>query len=121
MTLSTMEPNPAWDADSYPAVVDAFESLADGATVHVWGADWCGDCRSQLPDFAATLDAAGVDPEVYPVERGDDGKTGPNVEAYGVDLIPTVVVESPDGEELARFEERERQPPAQYLAAQLSD
>ena len=121
MTLSTMEPNPAWDADSYPAVLAAFEGLDDDATVHVWGADWCGDCRSQLPDFAAALDAAGIDPEVYPVERDDDGKTGPKVEAYGVDLIPTVVVESADGVELARFEENARQPPAQYLAEQLSD
>lgn len=116
-----MEPNPAWDADSYPAVVDAFEALDEDATVHVWGADWCGDCRSQLPDLAAALDAAGVEPEVYPVERGDDGKTGPRVDEYGVELIPTVVVETVDGEELARFEEEERLPPAQHLAEELSD
>jgi thiol-disulfide isomerase/thioredoxin len=121
MSLSTMEPNPAWDADSYPAVRDAFEALDEDATVHVWGADWCGDCRSQLPDLAAALDAAGIEPEVYPVERGDDGKTGPKVEDYGIELIPTVVVENGSGEELARFEEQERQPPAQYLAGQLSD
>jgi thiol-disulfide isomerase/thioredoxin len=121
MTLSTMEPNPAWDADSYPAVLDAFESLDDDATVHVWGADWCGDCRSQLPDLAAALDAAGIDPETYPVERDDDGKRGPKVEAYGVTLIPTVVVERGDGEELARFEEEERLPPAQHLAEELQD
>lgn len=123
VTLKTMEANPAWDADSYPDVLAAFEGLGDDATVHVWGADWCGDCRSQLPDFAAALDAAGVEPDVYPVERGDDGngKTGPKVEEYGVDLIPTVVVESGDGEELARFEEAERLPPAQYLAEELSD
>jgi len=116
-----MEPNPAWDAESYPAVLDAFEGLDEDATVHVWGADWCGDCRSQLPDLAAALDAAGIDPAVYPVERGDDGKTGPKVEAYGVELIPTVVVEDGSGEELARFEEQERLPPAQHLAEQLGD
>lgn len=122
VTLKTMEPNPAWDADSYPAVLAAFDDLGEDATVHVWGADWCGDCRSQLPDFAAALDAAGLDPEVYPVERGDDGgKTGPGVDEYGVDLIPTVVVADGDGEELARFEEAERLPPAQYLAEELSD
>lgn len=122
VTLKTMEANPAWDADSYPDVLAAFEGLGEDATVRVWGADWCGDCRSQLPDFAAALDAAGVEPVVYPVERGEDGdgKTGPEVEAYGVDLIPTVVVEGGDGEELARFEEAERLPPAQYLAEELS-
>jgi len=121
MTLSTMEPNPAWDAESYPDVVAAFEDLDDDATVHVWGADWCGDCRSQLPDLAAALEAAGVEPETYPVERDDDGKTGPKVEEYSIELIPTVVVESGDGEELARFEERERLPPAEHLAGQLQD
>jgi thiol-disulfide isomerase/thioredoxin len=118
-----MDPNPAWDAESYPAVVAAFEEVAEdgGATVHVWGADWCGDCRSQLPDLAAAFDAAGVEPSVYPVERGDDGKTGPKVDAYDVTLIPTVVVEGSDGEELARFEEQERLPPAQYLADELEN
>jgi thiol-disulfide isomerase/thioredoxin len=118
-----MEPNPAWDAASYPDVVAAFEGLGDDATVHVWGADWCGDCRSQLPDLAAALDAAGVEPETYPVERDADGggKTGPRVEAYDVTLVPTVVVEDDDGEALARFEEQERLPPAQYLADELEN
>jgi thioredoxin 1 len=120
MSLKTMEANPAWDADSYPDVLAAFEALPEDATVRVWGADWCGDCRSQLPDFAAAMDAAGIDPEVYPVEREDGEKTGPKVDEYGVTLIPTIVVEA-GGEELARFEESERLPPAMYLAEELSD
>jgi thiol-disulfide isomerase/thioredoxin len=119
MSLSTMEPNPAWDPDSYPDVVDTFASLGDDVTVRVWGADWCGDCRSQLPDFAAALEAADVENvEQYPVEREDGEKHGPKVEEYGVELIPTVVVER-DGEELARFVEEERVEPAVYLADQL--
>ncbi|GAA0275471.1 thioredoxin family protein [Halobacterium noricense] len=114
-----MEPNPAWDADSYPEVVAAFENLDDDVTVRVWGADWCGDCRSQLPDFAAALDAAGVENvEQYPVERDDGEKHGPKVEEYGIELIPTIIIER-DGEELARFVEEERVSPAVYLADQL--
>lgn len=121
MTLTTMEPNPAWDGDSYPEVVDTFSELGEDAVVRVWGADWCGDCRSQLPDFAAALDAAGVENvEQYPVEREDGEKVGPQVEEYDVDLIPTIVVER-DGEELARFVEEERASPAVYIAEELND
>jgi len=119
MSLSTMDPNPAWDADSYPDVVETFAGLGDDVTIHVWGADWCGDCRGQLPDFAAALDAAGFENvEQYPVEREDGEKYGPKVEAYGVERIPTIVVER-DGEELARFVEEERVSPAVYLADRL--
>jgi len=121
MTLNTMEPNPTWGADAYPEVGEAFSALEDDAVVRVWGADWCGDCRSQLPDFAAALEAAGVENvEEYPVERVDGEKVGPKVEAYDVTLIPTIVIER-DGEEVARFIEEEPVSPEVYLAEQLSD
>ncbi|RDI70344.1 thioredoxin family protein [Halopelagius longus] len=119
-TLETMEPNPMWDEESYE---DAVETLSeDGLVFRVWGGDWCGDCRGQLPDFGAALDAAGVPEENvhhYPVEKVDDGsKVGPKVEEYGIELIPTVVVER-DGEEVARFVEEEASPIAVYLADRL--
>ncbi|MCO8268697.1 thioredoxin family protein [Haloferax sp. AB510] len=121
-TLETMQPNPAWDAASYPDVVDAL--AAADYTFKVWGGDWCGDCRGQLPDFAAALDAAGVPAERidhYPVEKADDGsKVGPLVEEYDIELIPTVVVER-DGEEVARFVEEADVPIAVYLAERLSN
>ena len=41
-------------------------------------------------------------------------------EEYGIELIPTVIVER-DGEEVARFVESEDRPIAEYLAAQLSE
>ena len=119
--LETMRPNPAWDADSYPEVVEALSQ--EGLVFKVWGGDWCKDCRARLPDFGAALDAAGIPDsrvEHYPVEKEDDGsKVGPNVEEYGIELIPTVVVER-DGEELARFVEKEETPIAVYLAERLS-
>ncbi|WP_101297276.1 TlpA family protein disulfide reductase [Halegenticoccus soli] len=122
MRLETMEPNPTWDAASYG---DAVEALGgDGLVFKVWGGDWCKDCRGQLPDFAAALDAAGVPDERiehYPVEKAEDGsKVGPGVEAYGVEYIPTVVVER-DGEELARFVEEEPVSIAEYLADRLEE
>ncbi|MUV85992.1 thioredoxin [Natronomonas sp. CBA1123] len=123
MELETMRPNPVWDADSYDDAVATFEALADDIVVKVWGGDWCKDCRSQLPDFGAALEAAGVENvEHYPVEKEDDGsKTGPEVEEYGIELIPTVVVEDVGtGEELARFVEDEDVPIAVYLAEQLA-
>lgn len=119
--LETMQPNPAWDADSYPEVVDALSQ--EGLVFNVWGGDWCKDCRSQLPDFGAALAAAGVSEENvhhYPVEKEDDGsKVGPNVEEYGIERIPTVVVER-DGEELTRFVEEAEVPIAVYLAERLT-
>ncbi|MEF8807970.1 thioredoxin [Natronomonas sp.] len=122
MELETMRPNPVWDADSYEDAVDVFEALADDIVVKVWGGDWCKDCRSQLPDFGAALDAAGVENvEHYPVEKAEDGsKTGPKVDTYGIELIPTVVVEDVDsGDELARFVEDGDVPIAVYLAERL--
>jgi thiol-disulfide isomerase/thioredoxin len=118
--LETMRPNPAWDADSYPEVVDALSE--EGLTFKVWGGDWCKDCRARLPDFGAALAAAGVPDERvdhYPVEKEDDGsKVGPRVEEYGVERIPTVVVER-DGDEVARFVEKAETPVAVYLAERL--
>ena len=124
MTLETMTPNPSWEPDGYEDAVETFAALADEITVHVWGGDWCGDCRRTLPDFAAVLEAAGVPGgaiETYPVEKLDDGsKVGPEVEAYGVEYIPTIVIER-EGVEIARFVEEESEPPAVYLAEQLRE
>lgn len=123
MELETMRPNPVWDADSYDDAVAVFESMADDIVVNVWGGDWCPDCRSQLPDFGAALEAAGVENvEHYPVEKADDGsKIGPGVEKYGIELIPTVIVEDAEsGAELARFVEDADAPIVVHLAEQLA-
>ena len=122
MQLETMRPNPAWTDAGYEESVETFAAMADEIEVHVWGGDWCKDCRAQLPDFGAALDAAGVpDAKVhhYPTEKNDDGsKAGPGVEEYGIEYIPTVVVER-NGEEIARFVEEEPVPIAVYLAEQI--
>ena len=122
MPLKTMEPNPVWSAGAYEDTVDTLSKDADELVYNVWGGDWCKDCRSQLPDFGAALDAAEV-PEAnvhhYETEKQDDGsKTGPQVEEYGIEYIPTVVVEK-DGEEIARFVEGEDVPIAVSLAEQI--
>ncbi|MFW5956216.1 MAG: thioredoxin family protein [Halorhabdus sp.] len=119
MQLETMEPNPVWDPTAHRETVDTLSELTD-ATYKIWGGDWCGDCRSKLPDFAAALDAAGVPPshiEHYPV---DQDKRGDGVEEYGIEFIPTVVVER-DGEELARFVEDEGMSIPVYLASELEE
>ena len=133
MELETMEPNPVWTEEAYADTVDVLATLRHEVTYKVWGGDWCIDCRSQLPDFAAALDAAEVPGsriEHYPVEKEEDGsKTGPKVEGYDIERIPTVVVERdmhkpPDGangEELARFVEEEPVPIAVYLGRRLED
>ncbi len=120
--LETMEPNPVWVRDAYADTVDVLSRYRRDLDYHIWGGDWCKDCRAQLPDFGAALEAAEV-PESrihhYPTEKVEDGsKTGPGVEEYGIEYIPTVVVER-DGEEIARFVEEERVPIAVYLADEI--
>lgn len=124
MRLTTMEPNPEWDESGVADAVAVISGLADDLSFKVWGGDWCPDCRNQLPDFAAALDAAGV-PEAAiehcPVEKAEDGsKIGPLVDEYGIAFIPTVVVER-DGEEVARFVEEESVPIVVFLAEQLRE
>jgi thiol-disulfide isomerase/thioredoxin len=119
MTLETMEPTPTWDPDAHEQVVNRFEALRDRMTVRIWGADWCPDCRNQLPDFAAALEAAGVPDdriETYPVDRDKDGEL---VAEYDVELIPTIVVEV-DGEAVGRFVESGDRAAAKELADQLA-
>jgi len=115
-----MEPNPVWDEAANESTVETLSSVADDLTVRVWGADWCGDCRAVLPDFGAALAAAGVPDEqvlVYPVDREKQGEL---TDEYGVEYIPTIVLEIA-GEEVARFVEAEPVGAAVYLADQLED
>ncbi len=116
--MESTVPNPEWDASEHSGTIDAFESGAGELVYRVWGADWCGDCRSRLPDFFAALDAAGIEDDNVNVYEVDNDKNGELTEEYDVTLIPTVVVERAD-EEIARFEEKEDVPAADYLARKL--
>ncbi|MFB6114622.1 MAG: TlpA family protein disulfide reductase [Halodesulfurarchaeum sp.] len=118
--MESMRPNPAFDPESYPDVLDAFSRLDSETTVNIWGADWCPDSRRELPDVAAVLEAADVPDGRISTYEVDRDKRGPAVDAYDVNRIPTVVVER-DGRELARFEEEEAVPAPQYLASQLPE
>jgi thiol-disulfide isomerase/thioredoxin len=128
MTLETMEPNPVWVEDAYADSVAVLEHYGPDLVFRVWGGDWCKDCRAQLPDFGAALEAAGVPPEHVVHHELDQEKRGPGVEEYGIEYIPTVVVERAsgtgtdggDGEEVARFVEEEPVPIAVYLADRIA-
>ncbi|MFQ3295197.1 MAG: thioredoxin 1 [Halobacteriales archaeon] len=119
MPMETMQPTPTWDPDAHEAVVRRFSALRDRMTVRVWGADWCPDCRTQLPDFAAALSAAVIPDErieTYPVDRDKHGEL---VEAYDIEYIPTIVIEI-DGDVVARFVESGERSAAEELADQLA-
>ncbi|RQG91224.1 thioredoxin [Natrarchaeobius halalkaliphilus] len=125
MSLETMQPNPAWDAASYEDAVDTLESHTDELVYRVWGGDWCKDCRKLLPNLGAALEAAGVSADRIEEIPVDQDKQGPGVEEYGIEYIPTVVVErapdglNGDGEEVTRFVEEEDLPPAVWLANEI--
>ncbi|MDG5818994.1 thioredoxin family protein [Natronococcus sp. A-GB7] len=119
MSLETMRPNPTWDAASYEDAVDTLAAHRDELTYRIWGGDWCKDCRALLPDFGAALEAAEIPDERIEEIGLDENKEGPKVDAYDVEYIPTIVVEDDDGEEITRFVEEERVPPAVWIAGQL--
>ena len=121
MSLETMQPNPTWDEASYEDAVETLEAHNDELVYKVWGGDWCKDCRKLLPDFGAALDAAGVPDDRIEEIAVDEDKQGPGVEEYGIEYIPTVVVEDDDGEEVVRFVEEEDLPPAIWLAQRLEE
>jgi thiol-disulfide isomerase/thioredoxin len=118
MALETLDPNPVWVAEAYSDTVDILEAYKDEITYKVWGGDWCKDCRAKLPDFGAALDAAGVPDDRIEEYELDQDKQGPGVDEYGIEFIPTVLVEH-NGEEVARFVEDESVPIAVYLADRL--
>ena len=119
MSLETMRPNPTWDAASYEDAVDTLEAHTDELVYKVWGGDWCKDCRALLPDFGAALEAAGVPDDRIETFALDQDKQGPGVAEYDIELIPTIVVEDDDGDELTRFVEEEAVPPAVWIADEL--
>ena len=118
MGLETLTPTPTWDRADHEETVAAFASLSSDSTIHVWGADWCGDCRAVLPDFAAALTAADFPAESVHEHVVDDDKQGELTDEYDVEFIPTIVIER-DGEEIARFVESESVSAAEYLAARI--
>jgi thiol-disulfide isomerase/thioredoxin len=122
MTLTSLQPDPAWDPEAYEPTVDAFAELAadDDAEIHVWGGDWCGDCRAELPELGAVLEAAAFPDDRLHVHPVDREKGGDLVDEYDVALVPTVVVERGD-EELARFVESEPLPAPVTLAEELRE
>ena len=118
MTLETLEPNPVWTADAHADTVETLEAYRTDLVYRVWGGDWCKDCRAQLPDFGAALEAADIPDDHIEHYALDPDKQGPGVEEYDIEYIPTIVVEK-DGEELVRFVEDEPVPIAVYLADQI--
>lgn len=119
MALATLEPNPVWAEGAHEETVETL-AARDDLVYRVWGGDWCKDCRAQLPDFGAALEAAEVPDERIHHHELDQHKQGPGVEEYGIEFIPTVVVEQ-DSEEIARFVETEPVPIAVYLAEEIRE
>ena len=118
--MESMEPSSDWDADDNAELVEAYAELDDTVTFTVWGADWCPDTRDVLPDFAAVLDAAGIPEDRVTEIEVDRDKNGEGTAEYGIEYIPSIVVER-DREEIARFVESEPVSAAAHLANQFAN
>jgi len=120
MALDVMQPTPTWNAEAHAETVAVFEAVAGDPDVSItlWCRDNCPDCRRELPDFAAALEAAEVPDDRVRQIAVDDDNAGPLTDEYGVERIPTIVVER-DGAELARFVEEAALPAATHLANEL--
>lgn len=120
VSLSSFEPDPTWGEDAYAETVDRFRALPAEAVIRVWGGDWCGDCRRELPKLAAALVAAEFPEDQLFVYAVDEEKSGALVEEYGIEVVPTVVVEV-GGAAVARFEEGAALPAPVAVANQLDE
>lgn len=121
MSLKTLEPNPTWDPDAHKEAVETLRNHRNELRYKIWCGDWCKDCRGLLPSFGAALEAASIPNEHIEEHAVDRSKSGPLVDEYGVEYIPTiVVVRVEDGSEVTRFVESEDIPPADWIAQQLS-
>ncbi|MDZ7730729.1 MAG: thioredoxin family protein [Natrialbaceae archaeon] len=119
MPLETLRPNPSWDPAAYEDAIETLSTHQDALVYRIWGGDWCKDCRAQLPDFGAALEAAGIPEDQVDHRPVDEDKQGPGVEAYNIEYIPTIVVEDGDGTEITRFVEDEAVPAVVYLAREI--
>lgn len=89
-----------------PDVVKQYAAAKDSINFLVFGGTWCDDTKHLLPNFMATVDAAGVAPNhvtLIGVDR--DKKTLFNLsEAFNVTLVPTIIVLK-NGKEIGRVVE----------------
>lgn len=122
MTLQTLQPAETWDPAEHASAIETLRDWRDDLTIRIWCGDWCQDCQRELPSFGAALQVANV-PEsaitTFPVEKDAEGsKHGPKVTEYGIDSIPTVILER-EGQEIARYVEPESNSILEHLVAQL--
>lgn len=96
------------------AAARRMRELADGVVVFVFSAEWCPDCHRNVPVLKLIQDATGIEVNVFGhLKKGDRDAGGlwkippspPEVEDFGVERIPLIVVFNPEGELLGEIVE----------------
>lgn len=96
--------------DPNPEIIKKIESSIKETEIKVFTADWCPDCRIQLPRFFAVIMALGIEDfglELFEVDRTKKDQLG-MAEELGVMAIPTFIFFR-NGNELGRIIERPKE------------
>jgi thiol-disulfide isomerase/thioredoxin len=96
------------------AAARRLRELAGGVVVFVFSAEWCPDCHRNVPVLKLIQDATGIEVNVFGHLKKDISDAGrlwkippspPEVEDFGVERIPLIVVFNPEGELLGEIVE----------------
>ncbi|MGB9740184.1 MAG: thioredoxin family protein [Candidatus Bathyarchaeia archaeon] len=99
--------------------INRFKQFAKNYFLVAFSAEWCKDCAANIPVLALISEATGLEVRIFGGLKKDPlsgtGKwrippSPPEVETFGVEKIPLIVVFNTDGNEVGRIIENPKEP-----------
>lgn len=100
-------------------VVNRLKQFAEKYFVVAFSAEWCKDCAANIPVLALTSETTGLEVRVFGGLKKDPlsgtkkwriPPSPPEVEPFGVDKIPLIIVFDMEGNEVGRIVENPKEP-----------
>ncbi|MEM3578229.1 MAG: thioredoxin family protein [Candidatus Bathyarchaeia archaeon] len=100
-------------------VVDKLRQFAKKYFVVAFSAEWCKDCAANIPVLALISEATGLEVRIFGGLKKDPlsgtkkwrvPPSPPEVETFGVDKIPLIIVFNTEGNEVGRVVENPKEP-----------